>query len=40
MEKEASSSVRYDLVGKIVAETGMTRKAVANILIGIEKAVF
>jgi type III restriction enzyme len=40
MEMKASSSVRYDLVGKIVAETGLTRKAVANILIGIEKAVF
>jgi type III restriction enzyme len=37
---KASSSVRYDLVGKIVAETGLTRKAVAAILVGIEKAVF
>lgn len=37
---KASSSVRYDLVGKIVAETGLTRKAVAAILIGIEKTVF
>ncbi len=37
---KASSSVRYDLVGKIVAETGLTRKAVTAILIGIEKAVF
>jgi type III restriction enzyme len=40
MEMKASSSVRYDLVGKIVAETGLTRKAVVNILVGIEKAVF
>ena len=37
---KASNSVRYDLVGKIVAETGLTRKAVAAILVGIEKAVF
>jgi type III restriction enzyme len=36
----ASASVRYDLVGKIVAETGLTRKSVTNILCGIEKAVF
>lgn len=40
LEMKASSSVRYDLVGKIVAETGLTRKAVVNILVGIEKAVF
>lgn len=39
-EMKASSSLRYDLVGKIVAETGLTRKAVVNILRGIEKAVF
>lgn len=37
---KASSSVRYDLVGKIVAETGLTRKAVAAVLVGIEKVVF
>lgn len=37
---KASSSVRYDLVGKIVAETGLTRKAVASILVGIEKIIF
>lgn len=36
----ASSSVKYDLVGKLVAETGLTRKAVVEILTGIEKAVF
>jgi type III restriction enzyme len=37
---KASSSVRYDLIGKIVAETGLTRKAVAAILRGLEKGVF
>lgn len=36
----ASNSVKYDLVGKLVAETGLTRKAVVGILTGIEKAVF
>ena len=39
-EMKANSSVHYDLVGNIVAETGLTRKAVVNILRGIEKAVF
>lgn len=36
----ASNSVKYDLVGKLVAETGLTRKAVVAILTGIEKSVF
>ena len=36
----ANSSVKYDLVGKLVAETGLTRKTVVEILIGIEKSVF
>ena len=36
----ANSSVKYDLVGKLVGETGLTRKAVVAILTGIEKAVF
>ena len=36
----ASNSVKYDLVGRLVAETGLTRKAVVEILTGIEKAVF
>jgi len=36
----ASSSVRYDLVGNITAETGMTRKAAAAILAGIKSCVF
>ena len=34
------SSVKYDLVGKLVGETGLTRKAVVAILTGIEKSVF
>ena len=33
-------SVKYDLIGKLVGETGLTRKAVVQILSGIEKAVF
>jgi type III restriction enzyme len=40
MTMRANSFVRYDLVGKIVAETGLTRKAVAKILSGLDKAVF
>jgi type III restriction enzyme len=36
----SNSSVRYDIVGKVVAETGLTRKAVVDILVGIEKPVF
>ncbi len=36
----ANSSVKYDLVGKVVEETGLTRKAVVQILKGIEKPVF
>lgn len=34
------SSVKYDLVGKIVSETGLTRKAVVKILQGINKIKF
>jgi type III restriction enzyme len=37
---KANSSVRYDLVGKIVGETGLTREAVVAILAGINKVVF
>ena len=33
-------SVKYDLIGKLVGETGLTRKAVVQILTGIERAVF
>ena len=36
----ASSSVKYDLIGKLVEETGLTRKAIVQILTGIEKSVF
>lgn len=32
--------MKYDLVGKLVDETGLTRKAVVEILSGIETAVF
>jgi len=35
-----SSSVRYDLIGKIVEETELTRKAVVDILAGLEKDIF
>ncbi len=38
--RRAISSVRYDLIGKLVAETGLTRKAVTKILYGLEKLVF
>lgn len=34
------SSVKYDLIGKLVGETGLTRKVVVAILTGIEKSVF
>lgn len=40
MAAGANSSVRYDLIGKIVAETGLTRKTVAKILASIDKTVF
>lgn len=36
----ANSSVKYDLVGKLVDATGLTRKAIIQILTGIEKFVF
>ena len=36
----ANSSVHYDLVGKIVAETGLTRKTITKILVGLEKNIF
>lgn len=37
---EASSSIKYDLIGKLVEETGLTRKAVIQILQGIRPDVF
>lgn len=36
----ASSNVKYDLIGKLVDETGLTRKAIIAILQGIEPVVF
>lgn len=36
----ASSNVKYDLIGKLVDETGLTRKAIVQILTGIEPWVF
>lgn len=36
----ANTSVKYDLVGKLVEETGLTRKAVIQILTGIQATVF
>ncbi|PKK40553.1 Type III restriction enzyme [Clostridiaceae bacterium JG1575] len=39
-EMKASNSLRYDLVGKVVSETGLTRKAAASILSGIDKPIF
>ena len=35
-----SNNVKYDLVGKLVDETGLTRKAIVQILQGIQPAVF
>lgn len=36
----ASTNVKYDLIGKLVEETGLTRKAVVQILKGIQPSVF
>ncbi|WP_308539631.1 DEAD/DEAH box helicase family protein [uncultured Murdochiella sp.] len=36
----ANANVKYDLIGKLVDETGLTRKAIIAILQGIKKAVF
>ena len=36
----ANASIKYDLVGKLVEETGLTRKTVIQILIGIQLPVF
>ena len=36
----ASSTITYDLIGKIVEETGLTRATVAKILAGINATVF
>ena len=40
VNSEINKNVRYDLIGKIVNETGLTRSTVANILKKIEKVVF
>jgi type III restriction enzyme len=39
-EVTANATVKYDLIGKVVAETGLTRHAVVRILKSIEKTVF
>ncbi|MFC4283241.1 type III restriction-modification system endonuclease [Catenibacterium sp. GCM10023432] len=36
----ASSNVKYDLIGKLVDDTGLTRKAIIQILQGIKPSVF
>ncbi len=36
----ANSNVKYDLIGKLVDETGLTRKAIIQILQGIQPSVF
>ncbi len=36
----ANSNVKYDLIGKLVDETGLTRKAIVAILKGIQSSVF
>lgn len=35
-----NNSVKYDLIGKLVGETGLTRAAVVKIMCGIDKSVF
>jgi type III restriction enzyme len=40
VDTEVNMNVKYDLIGKIVAETGLTRNAVGAILRGIEKTTF
>lgn len=39
-EVAANENIRYDLVGKVVAETGLTRRAVVSIMKGIDAPVF
>lgn len=34
------TNIKYDLVGKLVDETGLTRECIVKILTGIEKCVF
>jgi type III restriction enzyme len=40
VETSANAKIRYDLIGEIVDKTGLTRKAIVKILIGIEKDIF
>ncbi|MDW7675587.1 MAG: DEAD/DEAH box helicase family protein, partial [Bacillota bacterium] len=40
IQANINTNVKYDLIGKIVAETGLTRSAVSSILRGIEKVTF
>ncbi len=40
MHSAVNGNVKYDLVGKVVAETGLTRNTVVRILTGIERPVF
>lgn len=40
MTVTASTNIKYDLIGKLVDETGLTRKAIISILQGIKPAVF
>ena len=40
VEITANSNVKYDLVGKLVDETGLTRKAIIAILRGIQPVIF
>lgn len=40
LQLDANSLVRYDLIGKLVDGTGLTRKAVTKIMVGLQKAVF
>ena len=39
-EISVNKGVKYDLVGKLVDETGLTRKAIIQIMTGIEKGTF
>ena len=40
VDSEINTNVKYDLIGKIVSETGLTRNTVGNILRNIEKLTF
>lgn len=40
VDSAINTNVKYDLIGKIVAETGLTRRTVGAILRGIEKVTF